>query len=227
MCSYGLDMSSTAKKRANRRNGARSRGPTSAEGKARSAQNRFLYAIDARAFVAVGEDAARFRDMARMVLEAFRPQTRFERLLVHRLCSQLWQRERLLRMERAMLGDGQAAAALPEALRQSAMAGVCVERLPGLLELQIKLDDAIRQSIALLANIGLMPRQQAPTTQQPNGGFEERAGQEMLTPSFGLSLPDLPAPAQAPEEDAPPPRVRTMAAPPMHFGRQRPKPRAG
>ena len=142
MCSYGLDMSSTAKKRANRRNGARSRGPTSAEGKARSAQNRFLYAIDARAFVAVGEDPARFRDLARMVLEAFRPQTRFERLLVHRLCSQLWQRERLLRMERAMLGDGQAAAALPDALRQSAMAGASVERLAGLLELEIKLDEA-------------------------------------------------------------------------------------
>ena len=126
-----------------------------------------------------------------------------------------------------MLGDGQTAAALPEALRQSATAGVCVERLQGLLELQIKLDDAIRQSIALLANIELMPRQQAPTTSQPDGGFEERAGQQMLTPSFGLSLPDLPPPSQASAKDAPPPRVRTMAAPSMHFGKQRPKPRAG
>ena len=160
MCSYGLDMSSTAKKRANRRNGARSRGPTSAEGKARSAQNRFLYAIDARAFVAVGEDVARFRDLARMVLEAFRPQTRFERLLVHRLCSQLWQQERLLRMERAMLGDPDAAARLPEGLRQSATADPCLDRLNELLELQIKLDDAIQQSICLLLKLGVGEQRQ-------------------------------------------------------------------
>jgi hypothetical protein len=146
-------MSSAAKIRANRRNGAKSRGPTTAVGKMRSSRNRFLYAIDARAFVAAGEDVARFRDLARSVLEAFQPQTRFERLLVHRLCAQLWQRDRLLRIERAALGDMSATASLPETLRQSVAGGESLDRLAKCLELQIKLDNAIQQSITQLVDL--------------------------------------------------------------------------
>ena len=219
-------MSSTAKIKANRRNGVRSRGPKSAEGKARSSQNRFVYAIDARAFVAAGEDPSRFRDLARMVLDAFRPRTRFERLLVHRLCSQFWERERLLRMERAMLGDADAAARLPEGLRHSATAGACLDRLNGLLELQIKLDDAIRQSIAMLVNLGLGTRHQVATNSQPGSRSHESAGQETLEPVVATSAPHRHPPAQPSDEDVP--RATgdvTMAAPRMHFGKPSPKPR--
>ena len=222
-------MSSAAKNRANRRNGAKSRGPTSAAGKARSARNRFLYTIDARPFVAAGEDASRFRELAKVVLEAFQPQTRFERLLVHRLCGQLWQRDRLLRVERAALGDMGAAASLPEPLRQGVAAGESLDRLAKCLELQIKLDNAIQQSIAQLVDLGRAPQRQA----QPAHVEAAAEGDLRDDVAFGHHLsPSRPhVPSSTYEDDGAaevsqsPPLKFSMAAPPTHFGKRRPSPR--
>jgi hypothetical protein len=50
-----------ARAAASRQNGARSRGPKTAEGKARSAQNALKHGLCARRFVVLGDEASRPR----------------------------------------------------------------------------------------------------------------------------------------------------------------------
>ena len=108
-----LRMRSVAKINANRRNGAKSKGPKTAAGKLKASQNRFLYGFNANEFIAPGEDPAAFRRMAKEAMAEWQPDTRFERRLVFRLCDQLWQRDRLSRYERFILGETDLASQLP------------------------------------------------------------------------------------------------------------------
>ena len=212
-------MTSAAKITANRRNGARSRGPRTAAGKGRSSRNRFLYSIDARAFVTPGEDAAAFRALAKLVLEAWQPQTRFERLLVHRLCGQLWQRERLMKVERALLGDRAAAQKLPEPLREGLAEGQVLDRLAKLHAHQITLDGAVQQSIALLTEI---------TGRKPTGAADERDadGQERdraspATPTHAVPRQPRPASPKVREDAFDEAPVRHSMQPPRtNFGKK-------
>jgi hypothetical protein len=221
-------LTSPAKLTANRRNGAKSRGPQSTAGKARAARNRFLYTIDARNFVAPGEDAAAFRALAKMALEAWQPQTRFERLLVHRLCGQLWQRDRLLRVERAVLGDAAAAQQVPERVRECLAKGP-LDQLAKLHELQIALDGAVHQSMALLTE--LTDRQ--PTRAWAGDADREEVGQVPPAPlprPQTAAVPTQPSPSRPfAEEDAPAEAQMTrrrfsMAPPLIQFGKKRRRP---
>jgi hypothetical protein len=129
-------MSTSAKIKASRRNGKKSRGPKSAGGKERSSRNRFLYTIDPSRFIAAGEDAAEFRELARIVLTEYQPRTEFERMLVHQLCYELWQLQRLQQDERAVLDSMYLGSALVLSVDESSAASQKASPLRQILNLQ-------------------------------------------------------------------------------------------
>src|SRR5690242_14981664 len=108
-----LAMSTSAKIKASRRNGKKSRGPKGAGGKEISSRNRFLYTIDPSRFITSGEDAAEFRKMAKSVLGQWQPRIEYERMWVHRLIRLLWRLRRLEQMELAILTGGVTGLGLP------------------------------------------------------------------------------------------------------------------
>ena len=234
-----LAMSSAAQIKANRRNGARSRGPVSEAGKKRASRNRLVYTIEPRSFIAPGEDPAAFRDMARSVLEQYPPRSRFERRIVHRLIAQIWQRDRFLRIEQAVLGDAKARSKLPLALRPALDGQGGLAALSCLADGQIQLDAEIRQSLTLIIDLQRQPVPQ----QRPDAGAaldakreprrtvqNNEAEQHQQSPvvegqpqSRTNHNPPRPAPAATPPE--PEQRIKfTMQAPCIHFGKTRPGP---
>jgi hypothetical protein len=229
-----LAMSSAAQIKANRRNGARSRGPVSEAGKKRASRNRLVYTIEPRSFIAQGEDQVAFRDMARTVLEQYPPRTRFERRIVHRLIAQIWQRDRLLRIEQAMLGDREAVSKLPLALRPVIEDEVGLERLSLLTDRQIQLDAAVRQSVSLIIELQRQPvsQERSASEGEPRASVQSRLS-DTHRPSpvakapresgAGVSPTPTPPPA-GPTDSKPEPIVFTMQAPRIHFGNTRPGP---
>ena len=61
-----------------RANGAKSRGPITPEGKARSSQNARRHGLFARHVLLPNESSAEYQDLLRTHLERFRPQTPIE-----------------------------------------------------------------------------------------------------------------------------------------------------
>ena len=83
-----------------RRNGARSRGPTTPEGKARSAPNATRHGLAALAYpVLRGEDADAFAALHGRLLDRFAPDDEVTGFLVWRLASAMWRLQRAERLE--------------------------------------------------------------------------------------------------------------------------------
>ena len=90
---------SRAQREAARHNGARSKGPVSAEGKARSARNALRHGLCSPAILFPGEDPAHFEAL-RAALEAeYAPGSPSARLLVERLAVTVWKLARCDRLE--------------------------------------------------------------------------------------------------------------------------------
>jgi hypothetical protein len=90
---------SPAQREAARRNGARSKGPVTAEGKARSARNALRHGLCSPAILFPGEDPAHFEAL-RAALEAeYAPGSPSARLLVERLAVTVWKLARCDRLE--------------------------------------------------------------------------------------------------------------------------------
>jgi hypothetical protein len=168
-------MSSLAKIKANRRNGAKSQGPKTAAGKRKASRNRFLFGFDTNEFTAPGEDPAACRRMAKEVLAEWQPETPFMRRSVHRLCHQLWQRDRLSRYERFILGETDLASKLPAYLLSTLENREMLDVLVEIMEMQIKLDTAIAQSIRLLSELKSRRSQQGPQEQTGKGAADQES----------------------------------------------------
>ena len=100
--------STAARAAASRANGAKSRGPRTAEGKARSAQNALKHGLSARKHVLLPDDSrAEFKALEGALLEELRPEGALQTLLVHRLVAAAWRLARADRLEFGLLtGDG-------------------------------------------------------------------------------------------------------------------------
>ena len=98
----GLDRAERA-----RRNGARSRGPVTATGKARSARNALKHGLTARHGVVLdGEDAPAFQAMAERLLADLAPAGELAAFLAGDLAAAIWRTGRARRLERqAFAGD--------------------------------------------------------------------------------------------------------------------------
>jgi len=90
---------SEAQREAARANGARSRGPTSAEGKARSSVNAFRHGLCSPAVLAPGEDPEAFAALLAALRAEHRPADATADLLVERLAVALWKLDRCDRLE--------------------------------------------------------------------------------------------------------------------------------
>ncbi len=173
--------------------------------------------------------------MARSVLKQYPPRSRFERRIVHRLIAQIWQRDRLLRIEQAMLGDREAVSKLPLALRPVIEEEVGLERLSLLTERQIQLDAAIRQSVTLINELQRQPvlEEKSASEREPGVSVQSRRS-ETHRPSpvaktpreSGAAVSPAPSPLSAgPTDPEPAPKIiHTMQAPRIHFGKTRPGP---
>ncbi len=122
----------SARAAASRANGAKSKGPTTALGKARSAQNALKHGLCARKHVLLPDDSrAEFKALEGALLEDLRPEGALQTLLAHRLVAAAWRLARADRLEfglliggdprespgRALVRDGRAAAAFATLVR--------------------------------------------------------------------------------------------------------------
>jgi hypothetical protein len=97
MPSFGLP---SARAEASRQNGAKSRGPKTPEGKARSAQNALKHGLRAEKFVVLGdEDLAAFDALEAALMAELAPQGALQAVLARRIVAATWRLERAERME--------------------------------------------------------------------------------------------------------------------------------
>jgi hypothetical protein len=90
---------SPAQIEASRRNGARSKGPVTAEGKARASRNAFRHGLCAEQLLAPGEDPAAFAALLAELTAEHAPESPSEALLVERLALTAWKLARADRLE--------------------------------------------------------------------------------------------------------------------------------
>jgi hypothetical protein len=93
---------SPARSAAARANGAKSRGPKTAEGKQISSRNATTHGLTARTVVLHNESEAQFETDLRAYLDHFRPQTKPETDLVHQLAAAQWRLARYIAIEAAL-----------------------------------------------------------------------------------------------------------------------------
>jgi hypothetical protein len=103
--------SSSARAEASRRNGARSRGPVTAAGKARSARNAVKHGLRARSVVLADERAGEFSALASALRDELAPAGALQAELVARVAAAAWRARRVDRLEAALLERQRAAGA--------------------------------------------------------------------------------------------------------------------
>jgi hypothetical protein len=91
---------SPARAEASRRNGAKSRGPKTPEGKARSSQNALRHGLGAQKYLVLPEeDAAAFNALEAALLAELAPEGALQSVLARRIVSAAWRLERAERLE--------------------------------------------------------------------------------------------------------------------------------
>jgi hypothetical protein len=97
MPSFGLP---SARAEASRRNGAKSKGPKTPEGKARSAQNALKHGFRAQKHMVLqGEDAAAFAELEAALMEELAPEGALQSVLAQRVVAAAWRLARAERIE--------------------------------------------------------------------------------------------------------------------------------
>ena len=97
MPNFGL---SSARAEASRRNGAKSRGPKTPEGKARSSQNALKHGLRAQKHMLLpGESAAEYQRLEAALLEELAPEGALQTVLARRVVAAAWRLERVERIE--------------------------------------------------------------------------------------------------------------------------------
>lgn len=90
-----------SKAEAARLNGAKSKGPTTAEGKARSAQNSTKHGLNSHAVVLATESHEEYEQLLADLFHVYRPADMVEFDLVHEIAATRWRLRRILRIETA------------------------------------------------------------------------------------------------------------------------------
>jgi hypothetical protein len=116
--------SSTARAEASRRNGARSRGPVSAAGKARSSRNALKHGLRARGVLTGDESPAEFASFAGDLRAELAPDGTLQRELAARVAAAAWRARRADRLEAALLDRHLGAGDGPGDGRQALAAGL-------------------------------------------------------------------------------------------------------
>jgi hypothetical protein len=103
MSSFGLP---NARAAASRCNGAKSRGPKTVEGKARSAQNALKHGFRAQKHMVLpGENAAEFAELEAALMEELAPEGALQAALAQRVVSAIWRLSRAERLEAELFAE--------------------------------------------------------------------------------------------------------------------------
>jgi hypothetical protein len=86
-----------------RRNGAKSRGPVTTEGKARSSQNAIKHSLTAAKVRVAAEDEAAFNDFRQNCLDFWKPSDLYEAELVDDMITCRWRLQRVVGYETELL----------------------------------------------------------------------------------------------------------------------------
>ena len=101
---------SSARAEASRKNGAKSRGPNTPEGKARSAQNALRHGMRAQKYVVLPEeDAAEFGELEAALVEELAPVGALQTVLARRVAVAAWRLARADRIEAELFEERQVA----------------------------------------------------------------------------------------------------------------------
>lgn len=92
-------MASNRKSDASRANGARSQGPVTPEGKARSSVNAMRHGLSSKKVVIAGESSEDYQALLDSYIEEFQPHSGFEAELVHTMAASRWRLRRLTAIE--------------------------------------------------------------------------------------------------------------------------------
>lgn len=95
-------MSTYTKAESARRNGAKSRGPTTAEGKARSARNAVRHGLLAKRLCLTVENSEAYKELLQTCVDRFQPADDIELRIVERIAWVLWRGDRFAAAETAM-----------------------------------------------------------------------------------------------------------------------------
>jgi hypothetical protein len=107
MSSFGLP---SARAEASRRNGAKSKGPKTPEGKARSAQNALKHGLRAQKHMVLpSENAAEFAELEAALIEELAPEGSLQAALAQRVVSAVWRLSRAERLEADLFAENQLA----------------------------------------------------------------------------------------------------------------------
>ena len=98
-----IGMSSLRRILSSRANGAKSRGPKTAEGKRVSAMNPLRHGLAAKTVVLGSESQAGFDELHQACIEQFQPRTKFESYLVLEMAAAKWRQSRIWSIETAAL----------------------------------------------------------------------------------------------------------------------------
>ncbi len=176
---------------ASRINGAKSRGPKSAEGKAVSSRNALKHGLTARAVLFPGEDPAQFEAFVSDLHSELKPEGTLQRALVDRAAELAWKLRRLPAVEGAILANSR------DALDESQGAlGDLLHELIGkdsdgvLMRLQryeIRLERSLRNCLRELRAIqDRQGQQQGTQTQAHDSATVEQPSVQRFPGSFGL-----------------------------------------
>jgi hypothetical protein len=205
---------SSARAEASRRNGAKSRGPKTEEGKARSAQNALKHGLSAQKYLVLPEeDAAEFAALEAALLEELTPVGTLQTLLARRVAVAAWRLERADRLEAevlefrsyeganaglALIRDGNATRSFETLLRYRGAAMAEFWRaLKTLKALQAEPAREAGQALAdapALATRPLRPAAQPPIAHRLRPNEPERRSASAPEPRLEYVLPDRPAP---------------------------------
>ena len=94
---------SLTKSEAARLNGAKSKGPVTAQGKLNSSRNAFRHGPCSKIFVVAHEDQAEFDELRDSYMDTWQPRNQFEAGLVETLASARWRLDRMAELEAEIL----------------------------------------------------------------------------------------------------------------------------
>lgn len=209
---------SEAQREAARRNGARSRGPVTPEGKARAAMNALRHGLCSAAVLAPGEDPAAFEALLAALRAEHAPADATAELLVQRLAVTLWKLARCDRLEADL------AACRPRPPAGRAFADGTPVLLTRTSELSVLSAHAARLERALHHTLrALSDRPARAGARLPERGAPEPAGE----PRAVSPEPETVAPVPTPEDRASEPERAAASDPdaPRPIAPEEPAPR--
>ncbi len=180
-------MSSQRRIEASRANGARSRGPVSAEGKERSAKNALRHGLLAGTVVLENEDGEEFQESLAALVVRFQPADPVELGLVEEMAAAQWRKRRSWAIETSMMNTACHAARSTDPVERITQAFTALASGPELALLHRYETRQTRMYQRALQNLMALRKEKAPN--EPNPNFEH-----------GLEIDEPPADPEPPPE---------------------------